>query len=318
MTDEANKEPRKKMTHMSTEKPLILIVDDTPQNLQILGTQLREQYRINIAANGKTAIEMVQKNSPDLVLLDIMMPEMDGFETIQKLKASPETKDIPVIFLTARTQIEDVIQGFELGAVDYITKPFHALELKVRVQNHIELRQKTLQLQALSELDGLTMVPNRRRFDDFLDRTWRTALRHGFPLSLMMIDIDFFKRYNDACGHLAGDQCLKKVATAIAGATHRSGDLAARYGGEEFAIVLNEADEDTALMMAERVASEVETCKIAHPDSPVSPWLTLSIGVNTIIPDHSVTHEDLIRTADGALYQAKKNGRNRIEKGERE
>ena len=295
------------------EKPLILIVDDTPTNLQVLGGQLANSYNISLADNGMTALQIARNIQPDLILLDIMMPGIDGFETIKQLKSFPETKDIPVIFLTARSQTKDVVQGFELGAVDYITKPFQELELKVRVKTHVDLRQKTKKLIELSERDGLTLIPNRRNFDTFLDKTWHTALRYGRFLSLMLIDIDYFKRYNDSCGHLAGDDCLKKTAAAIAGSFHRPGDLVARFGGEEFVVVMAETESKNAYKLARRVLNAVSECKIPHPDSPVSQWLTLSIGIHTEIPSYNSTQHHLIDAADKALYMAKENGRNRIE-----
>lgn len=301
------------MENPSKEKPLLLIVDDLPRNLQVMGAVLKEDYRINLADSGPKAIEMVEKNSPDLILLDIMMPDMDGFETCLALKRMPEYRDIPVIFLTARTQTEDIVRGFEAGAVDYVTKPFNALELKVRINNHIQLRRKTLALQSLSEMDGLTMIPNRRRFEAFLDAEWRRCLRNGRTISLLMIDIDFFKLYNDFYGHLAGDECLKTVARSIAECVQRPGDLAARFGGEEFAVVLSDTALTAARTLAERIDLTVKALYLPHERSPIAGNLTLSIGISGVVPEMGLNPAQLVQRADEALYSAKESGRDRIE-----
>lgn len=297
---------------LKKENPRVLIVDDTPKNIQLLGTLLKEDYQINAANNGLKAIEMVEKVPPDLILLDVMMPEMDGHETCRKLKERDAFKDIPIIFLTAMAQPEDIIKGFELGGVDYITKPFNSLELKVRVKTHIDLRLKTLKLQELSERDGLTMIPNRRRFEESLDNEWRRCLRSTLPISLLMIDIDYFKLYNDNYGHLQGDDCLKKVATAIADTVCRPGDLAARYGGEEFAVILGNTYMEGAKHIAEKIVSNIEKLNLSHERSEVSDRITLSIGISTLIPAKEYTTEKLIQNADDSLYEAKEAGRNQI------
>ncbi|MCP4694155.1 MAG: diguanylate cyclase [Desulfobacterales bacterium] len=294
------------------EKPLILIVDDASKNLEVLGFLLKKDYQINLADNGYKAIEMAKKNSPFLILLDIMMPGIDGLETCKELKKLNEIRDVPVIFLTGRTRTEDIVKGFEAGAVDYVTKPFNTLELKVRIKNHIDLRQKTLVLQSLSERDGLTMIPNRRRFQEFLNTEWRRCSRNRSPISLSMIDIDYFKLYNDHYGHLAGDKCLKKVANAIAGCLYRPGDLAARYGGEEFSVVMSDTDLPGAIKLAERIDASIKELELPHADSPVSDHLTLSIGIGAMAPDARNTPEQLIQTADDSLYAAKNSGRDQI------
>lgn len=294
------------------ESPRILIVDDTPRNIQLLGNLLKEDYQINVANTGKKAIEMIKKIPPDLILLDVMMPEMDGFETCRILKMDQTYKDIPIIFLTARSQTEDIVKGFESGGVDYVTKPFNSLELKIRVKTHIDLRKKTIKLLELSELDGLTMIPNRRRFQGFLGNEWRRCLRKNSPISLLMIDIDFFKRYNDNYGHLEGDDCLKKVAHAIVTSVNRPGDLAARYGGEEFAVVLSDTDVENARSIALKIQSNVHNLNIPHTGSTVADTVTLSIGIGGMVPTMTSSMELLIKRADDSLYEAKKNGRNQI------
>ncbi len=296
-----------------TDKARVLIVDDTPKNIQVLGTMLKsEGYQINVAQNGLQALQTVSKVHPDIILLDVMMPEMDGYETCKRLKDSLDTMDIPVIFLTARIETEDVLKGFELGAADYITKPFNHAILLARVKTHIALYQKSRQLKMVADLDGLTMLANRRNFDEFLVQEWRRCLRSRQPLSLAISDIDYFKAYNDTYGHLKGDEALKRVAMEIQGGCRRPGDLAARYGGEEFAVVLGDTDEEAAMIIAENLCRAVAGLTIPHKTSKVRDVVTVSIGVATLIPDLDTSPERLIKLADDQLYQAKNGGRNQV------
>jgi diguanylate cyclase (GGDEF)-like protein len=294
-------------------KPLILIVDDTPTNIQILAEALRVDYLVRVANSGKIAFEIIAKfGAPDLILLDVMMPEMDGYEVCRRLKQAPETKDVPVIFVTAKSDVVDEEHGLRLGAVDYIAKPFHLAIVAARVQNHINLKMKTDLLESQAMLDGLTNIPNRRRFDEMLESEWKRSLRSGAPLALIMTDIDFFKRYNDNYGHGVGDTCLKRVATSLSGATERPSDLAARYGGEEFAIILPETDIEGARIIAERFRSHVENMHIPHAYSEVSAYVTVSAGLACVIPNAELSKADLLKSADDKLYQAKQSGRNRV------
>ena len=194
------------------------------------------------ATNGKEALRIAGSDRPpDLILLDVMMPQLDGYEICRRLKSEESTQNIPVIFVTVRDAVEDEARGLELGAIDYVTKPFNMPIVRARVRNHIELKRRGDDLEALSCLDGLTSIPNRRRFDEVLALEWRRSLRAETWLSLMMMDIDQFKAYNDHYGHPAGDSCIKQVARAIAGCLTRAGDFVARYGGEEFCAVLPES-----------------------------------------------------------------------------
>ena len=301
---------------MSTKPPdqsRILIVDDTPQNIQVLGTILRQEgYRINVAQNGKKAIETAHKVHPDLILLDVMMPEMDGFEACLKLRQSEETKDIPIIFLTAKKELDDVVKGFEVGGVDYVSKPFNSIELLARIRTHLDLWHKTRQLQGMADKDGLTMIANRRRFDAFYDLEWRRCLRNNASVSLVMIDIDFFKNYNDYYGHLQGDTCLKKIAEIVDLKCRRPGDLAARYGGEEFVAVLSETDLESARQVAEGIRQQVETLQIPHERSKALKFITVSMGLATTMPVSAENKMSLLSAADEQLYEAKKRGRNQI------
>jgi len=275
----------------SNHSSRILIVDDTPKNIQVLGTILRQEgYQLNIAQDGLKAIHMAEKVSPDLVLLDVMMPDIDGYETCLRLKQSSETKDIPIIFLTARKEPEDIVKGFEVGGVDYISKPFNSIE----------------------EKDGLTMIANRRRFDAFFYLEWRRAKRDQTPVTIIMIDIDFFKAYNDYYGHLQGDECLKQIAKVIDINCRRPGDIAARYGGEEFAAILGNTDQTGGIQLAEKIRRKVEGLGIPHEKSEISDYVTVSLGIATMIPSKEDGSEQLIKIADEQLYRAKELGRNQV------
>lgn len=195
-------------------KPMILIVDDTPANIQVLAENLIKDYRIKVATSGKAALEMlVNAPLPDLILLDVMMPEMDGYAVCRHLKAHPPTSSIPVIFVTALNASSDEERGLNLGALDYITKPFYLPVVKARIRNHIRLKQTADLLEAMAWIDGLTGIANRRRFDQALENEWKRALRNQWPLAAILVDVDFFKAYNDNHGHGAGDLCLKQVAS---------------------------------------------------------------------------------------------------------
>ncbi len=292
------------------EKAFILLVDDNLKNLQVLGNLLEGTYGTAAAENGVEALEFLKKRMPDLILLDIMMPGMGGFEVCKRLKAAPETRDIPIIFLSAKTETQNIVKGFEVGGVDYITKPFQIPELLARVHTHVDLGRKTRILQSIADRDGLTMIPNRRRFDEFLDLEWRRCLRERTPLACIMIDIDWFKQYNDCYGHLQGDECLKQIAQAICKTVRRPTDLAARYGGEEFAVVLGNTEVQQAIQIAEKMCVTIEELQIPHNASEISPAVTISLGVASMIPDARASPEDLINAADKRLYGAKNAGRN--------
>ncbi len=297
-----------------SQKPTILVVDDVPSNVQILAEVLSYMYRIKVASNGADALEIAQREpQPDLILLDVMMPGMDGFDVCRRLKADMRTHNIPVIFATAKNSESDEELGLNLGAVDYITKPFVIPIAKARIRNHIRLKQQADLLESLSLLDALTDIPNRRRFDEALATEWARAKRDATPLSLIMIDIDHFKQYNDYYGHGAGDVCLQMVAAELAKGVVRPGDLVARYGGEEFVVILPETDQEAAGQIAERLRERIEKLSIAHIYPKASSIVTISAGVAT----QSETSENLSaqmlhEAADKALYMAKAGGRNRV------
>lgn len=291
----------------------ILIVDDVPINIRILIEILKiPDYEIFAATSGKAALELAVAENPDLILLDIMMPHIDGYEVCKKLKSNSDTKHIPIIFVTAMGEEDDETRGLELGAVDYITKPVNPPIVKARVKNHLELKRNRDILEALSVTDGLTGIANRRRFDEFLNYEWVRAKRAESCISLIMMDIDFFKLFNDNYGHLEGDNCLKQVAEALKKTVKRATDLVARYGGEEFSCILPLTGEKGALRLAHEMQNSVGGLRISHNYSSAAPYITLSMGVAVTIPDLNLPPETLTKAADQALFEAKKCGRNQI------
>jgi len=298
---------------MADTRPKILVVDDIPSNVHVLSRILRDDYDIYFATDGEKALDLVQARLPDLVLLDIMMPGMDGYEVCARIKADPVTHDIPVIFISAKSEVEDETRGLEVGAIDFITKPISPPIVKARVRNHLLLKRQADLLRSLSFLDGLTGIANRRRFDETMAREWRRCGRSHQPVSLIILDVDHFKSYNDHYGHQAGDECLRALAEILGDQVKRSGDLVARYGGEEFVVLLPETENDGAERVAERLRSAVAESGIPHANSPVAPHVTISLGVATMVPGGGFTPELLAQMADQLLYQAKRSGRNRVQ-----
>lgn len=293
-------------------KQSILIVDDIPTNIKVLGESLKSNYQVRIATNGFKAVEIaMSKNPPDLILLDIMMPGMSGYQVCEKLKGTKQTQNIPIIFITAMDDEKDETKGLELGAVDYITKPFSLPIVKARVNTHLELKRKRDMLENLSTVDALTEIPNRRRFDEYYNAEWKRSVRDSSQLSVIMIDIDFFKLYNDNYGHSEGDTCLKQVARCLSEMLHRPADLLARYGGEEFICILPTTDISGAIKIAEEMRKKVESLKLPHEHSLVNKFITISIGVSSVLPVETMESQLLVRDADKYLYLAKEQGRNR-------
>lgn len=297
---------------MNSIKPTVLIVDDTRLNIKIITDILEKSYNLYSTTSGKQALEIVTSKKVDLILLDVVMPGMDGYEVCKRLKSDPQTQNIPVIFISAMTNVEDETKGLEMGAIDYIFKPVSPPILKARVRNHLELKTCRDIFEKRSLMDGLTGVANRHYFDQVFNQEWRRAIRNCNPLSIIFLDIDFFKRYNDCYGHLAGDECLRKVGMSLKDSLQRAGDLVARYGGEEFIIVLPLTSETDAVKVAERVRRNINALMVAHEMSEVSEYVTVSVGVATAIPDKDMVSASLIAKADEALYQAKKKGRNLV------
>lgn len=290
----------------------VLIVDDARLNIQIMMDILAGDYNLFTASSGQEALDIAMSQSIDLILLDVIMPGMDGYEVCRRLKNDNRCRNIPVVFISAMTEVKDETKGLEMGAIDYIFKPVNPAIVKVRVKNHLELKRYRDILEKQSLLDGLTGIANRRHFDDIFDKEWRRALRSGESLAVVFLDIDFFKRYNDYYGHLAGDDCLRQVGNSLKNSLKRPGDLVARYGGEEFIIVLPETMLTAASLVGEKVRSNIEALKIEHKMSEVSDYVTVSVGVAAVIPEMNIEPASLFATADSALYHAKRQGRNRV------
>jgi len=293
----------------------ILITDDEKLNLDVLGNILSPYYNILISRNGTRALELAKQYVPDLILLDVMMPDMSGFEVIAKLKESNDTVKIPVIFITGLTDTANEEKGFFLGAVDYITKPFNKAIVKARVNTHIKIIDQMRTIERIGLMDPLTKIANRRGFENRFDAEWGRAIREKTPVSFMIMDIDKFKVYNDTYGHQQGDIALKTFADVAAKTVSRANDFVARWGGEEFVILLPNTDMDGALEIAESVRKKVEETRIQTEEGATTK-ITVSIGVNTVVPDVETSSSDFISKADQALYTAKASGRNRVERVE--
>lgn len=290
-------------------RPRLLLVDDEPVNIRVLREIFREECDLLMATSGQQAIEVCTGERPDLVLLDIMMLGMDGLETCRRLLQEPMFESLPIIFVTGQTSAEEETAALEAGGVDFITKPVNPSVVRARVRTQLLLSEQRRQLHELAFTDGLTGVANRRRFDERLDREWRAARRSGHPLGLILLDIDHFKAYNDAHGHLLGDETLRWVAQTLQSALRRPLDLLARYGGEEFACIIPDADADAALRTAEHLRNAVMRGERPHEASTTSPFVTVSLGAAAMVPDPEGAGA-LLDAADKALYAAKLCGRN--------
>lgn len=297
---------------MSGEAQKVLIADDDGINRQVLATLLKPDHVVLLAKSGEQALERAQRHLPDLVMLDVMLPDIDGYEVLRRLRADPATAHIEVIFITGMGRPEDEARGLKLGAADYITKPFNSTVVMARVATHLEVVRQRRLLQHLAHMDGLTELANRRRFDEIYAAEWQRARRHQHALSVALLDIDAFKQFNDHYGHPAGDRALRAVARVARNAMRRPGDLAARYGGEELVVLMPDTDAAQALFVAEGVREAVALLLLPHERSPASPVLTVSIGGATMGAGASEDAAALFGAADAALYRAKESGRNRV------
>lgn len=290
----------------------LLLVDDDPISLMVLNKAIEETHEVRFATAGVQAFELLREAPADLILLDMNMPEMDGFEVCRRLKNDPITADIPVIFVTAQQDTEAETNALDAGGVDFIVKPINPAVVRARIRTHLTLKAQSDFLKKIAFIDGLTGIANRRRYDDALLTEWRYCRRNNLPLTLLMIDIDHFKQFNDHYGHLEGDNCLKTVATAIKQPFFRSHDIVARYGGEEFICLLPACDREPGRTKAEDVRRTIADLEIPHATSSTARVVTVSIGVASVYPNDVGNPLALFRAADTALYQAKNSGRNQV------
>ncbi len=321
----------------------ILVVNESLQQRHLLETALRDGGFPDVrqAASATDAFRLLGLDEPEevevpavqLILMDILLAPIDGAEACAHITSSARAQGIPIVMVCALDDEKRLQRAFDMGAADYVMRPIRDAELLSRVRHNIRLNRETAlraarerellvvtrqlasaneALQRLSLEDGLTGIANRRHLDDYLDREWRRAIRSRAPLSVVMVDIDNFKKYNDTYGHHAGDQALKRVAQAMAGALRRAGDLVTRCGGEEFAVVLPETSAEHAHIVAETLRRVVESLAIVHGGSPVAPCVTVSVGVASEVPDRASSATALLAAADAAMYRSKQGGRNRV------
>ncbi len=289
----------------------ILVVDDSKVNLQVMEGYLAQTgYQIETAANGQDALTMAQQNPPDVVLLDVQMPGMDGYEVCSALKRDSRTADVPVMFVTANAlDDKEMLKGYELGAVDYMRKPFLRDELLARVQVMVRIKQQQAQLERQAYLDPLTNLPNRRQATDRLGEEFARAGRHGHELTVLLLDLDHFKAVNDTYGHDAGDHVLRELGRLLSRHV-RQEDVVARYGGEEFAFVLPETGLGPALLLAQRIVRSIAGLRITYENRTIA--VTASIGAASFPMLQIQSGRELLRYADEALYRAKDGGRNQV------
>ena len=306
----------------------ILLVDDDIGAIRLMERILADVGTLRFATNGKDALRLAQEDPPDLILLDAEMPGMSGFELLEAIRADWSLSEVPVLVVTSHSEAEFEVSALQLGASDFITKPYRPPAVMARVKTQLRIKQLSDELRRAATTDDLTGLANRRHFDEYLAREWRRAGRAGDPMSLLMIDVDHFKLFNDHYGHPRGDVCLRQVAEVLAGACHRPADFVARYGGEEFVILLPQTPRAGAELLAARVLDSMQAVAMAHAHSPTATHVTLSIGVASIDSVHAqrrfgeadgASRSDglrmdtarLIRAADQALYLAKGAGRAR-------
>jgi len=296
---------------LNNGKNRLLLVDDSKLSLLALVYILQTDYIIHVASKGPEAIEIAKKYLPDLILLDVVMPKMDGYEVLSVLRRTQETQHIPVIFITGMDHAADEQKGLSLGAADYISKPFSSAIVKLRVQHQVRIVNQLRTIKRLSMMDYLTGLPNRRNFDQRIIEEWGRAKRDNQPISMLMIDVDHFKGYNDTFGHQQGDVGLIHVARVISESLYHPSDFAARWGGEEFAVLLPNTAEPGCLIVSEKIRHNTEQTMIPNLDGTPT-WVTVSIGTNTTTPSLRSSFDKFISNADFALYQAKEKGRNRV------
>lgn len=295
---------------MTTDKETILVVDDEIINIEVIGEILDSEYEIIFATKGTDAIQVARNAQPDLILLDVMMPGMDGYEVCSQLKTDAATATIPIIFITGLNAVEQEVRGLEAGATDYVTKPISPPIIRARVRNQLEFKRAREMLEMMATTDSLTGLANRRRFDDALQLEFQRLKRSQELLTVILIDVDNFKEFNDTYGHPAGDDCLRRVADVVRQAARRPADLAARYGGEEFVCLLPEVTHIGAINVAEGIRQAVFDLTIPYRSLNETVHLTVSLGIATASCITVPAADHLIMLADKQLYEAKAAGRN--------
>lgn len=303
-------QPVANSTDLRLNDSVILIVDDEPINTTVLESLLAPFYNTHSTDCGENVLYLCETVKPDLILLDVILGTMSGLDVCKQLKNHSQYKDIPVIFITSIKELDDQNSCWQAGAVDFVTKPVNGVTLLNRVKAHLTLKKQADLLKSLCEHDSLTGLNNRRFLQNTLDQNIRLAVRNDKALSVLMLDIDYFKQYNDSLGHQQGDECLKRVADEIKRSVNRPTDTTIRYGGEEFLCVLPDTDIQGAQFIAHKLLANIRELNIEHPHA-TSGVLSISIGSATFPGHEAISTDELIRSADKALYQAKHQGRNR-------
>lgn len=293
-------------------KPRLLVVDDQATNIQVLYQILSDDYQVLMATSGAQALLVCTSKRPDLILLDLVMPEMDGVQVCQRLKADSSTRDIPIIFVSAQTDAAVEEMGFDLGAVDFISKPINPRTVRARVKTHLMLKAQSDLLRNWAHLDGLTGVHNQRFFQERINAEMGRANRNATSLSVIMLDLDFFTRFNERYGHESGDHCLRLIADTLKKMLMRSGDHIARGADDEFYCVLPDTGLSGALQLAEEIKNKIIALQIEHADSSVAPFVTVSAGVASKPDKIASKATDLLNMAEAQLRSAKELGRHRI------
>ncbi len=314
---------------------MVLLVDDQPIIGEAVRRALREDPLIEFhyCSDPNSALSLAREIKPTVILQDLVMPGVDGLDLVRMYRAESSISYTPIVVLSAREEATVKSEAFRAGANDYLVKLPDNIELLARIRYHSagylnhrqrdeayralresqqQLMEANIKLQALSITDPLTGLSNRRYFDEYTEREWKRAMRSSTHMALLIIDIDFFKQFNDGLGHLAGDDALKAISTAIQSSCRRATDLPARFGGDEFVVAVPDALPAQLRSLAVRICSGIEAAHIKHPGSPASPWVTVSIGGASRVPERDQLFSSLFEAADGALYEAKRVGRNNV------
>lgn len=289
----------------------ILVIDDSAVQGEFLSSILKDDYDVTVCQSAAEGLRAANEGDYSLILLDVIMPEMDGFMLLRELKSTELTRHIPVILLTSLADVQYEERGLLLGAVDYVAKPFSPVIIRARVYTHIQLYHYQSKFRQQAMVDDLTGVANRRRYEGESLAKWREAMRFSLPFSVCMFDIDKFKLYNDTFGHQAGDKVIAAVAQTVSSYFHRATDLFARYGGEEFVAVFVGNDGQSAFEFLKTVRQAVEDLHIPH-NSPVCQWVTISVGGASVVPKSGDSYDTYLKLADAMLYDAKRLGRNQV------